>query len=320
MSVLVTGSIAIDQIMVFQDRFQNHILPHEIHTLNVSFLVPALEKRWGGTGANIAYNLRVLGIDPILLATVGSDFGSYAAWMDRHGLRRSWIRVLDDCFTSQCFITTDLDNNQITSFHPGAMERAHEARIEDVDEDYGVGIVAPNGKRAMMAYARVLKEKGVPCVMDPGQGLPMFEGGELLEMIEGAAIYVVNDYEWALTREKTGLDEDAIAERVGAIIYTRGGQGSVVRRGSGSAQVVVSQERTQIPVVRAEQVVDPTGCGDAYRAGILYAVLNGLPLETGARMGSLLGSIKVGQPGPQSIQTDLPSFRERYRREFGDSF
>jgi adenosine kinase len=320
MSVLVTGSIAIDQIMVFQDRFGNHILPHEIHTLNVSFLVPTLEKRWGGTGANIAYNLRVLGIDPILLATVGSDFGSYAAWMDRHGLRRNWIRILDDCFTSQCFITTDLDNNQITSFHPGAMERAHEARLEEVDEEYGVGIVAPSGKHAMLEYARGLKQKGVPCVVDPGQGLPMFEAGELLEMIEGAAIYVVNDYEWALTRQKTGLDEDAIAERLGAIIYTRGGEGSVVRRGSGNAQVTLSHERSEIPVVRAEQVVDPTGCGDAYRAGILYAVLKGLPLETGARMGSLLGSIKVAHAGPQSIEMDLPSFRERFRREFGDSF
>lgn len=320
MSVLVTGSVAIDQIMVFRDRFQNHILPHEIRSLNVSFLVPSLERRWGGTGANIAYNLRVLEIDPILLAAVGSDFGSYAAWMDRHGLRRNWIRVLDDCFTSQCFITTDLDDNQIISFHPGAMERAHEARLEDVDEEYGVGIVAPSGKRAMMEYARGLKQKGIPCVVDPGQQLPTFDAGELLEMIEGAAIYVVNDYEWALTKEKTGLGEDEIAERVGALIYTRGGRGSVVRRGAGDTQVVVNGKRSLIPVVRAEKVVDPTGCGDAYRAGILYAVLEGLPLETGARMGSLLGSIKVGHPGPQSIEMDLPSFRERYRREFGESF
>jgi adenosine kinase len=320
MSILVTGSIAIDQIMVFQDHFRNHILPQQIRTLNVSFFVPTLEKRFGGTGANIAYNLRILGIDPILLAAVGSDFGAYADWMDGHGLRRDWIRVFDDCFTAQCFITTDLDNNQINSFHPGAMDRAHEARLDDVDEDYAVGIVSPNGKRAMIEYARGLKRKGVPCVVDPGQGLPMFDAGELLDLIEGAAVYVVNDYEWALTREKTGLDEDAIAERVGAIIYTRGAEGSVVRRGSGNRQVAVSEERSEIPAVTAEKVVDPTGCGDAYRAGVLYALQTGLPLEIGARMGSLLGAIKVAQPGPQGIEMDLASFRERYRREFGDPF
>ena len=161
MSVLVTGSIAIDQIMVFPDKFQNHILPDKIHTLNVAFMVPELKRQWGGTGANIAYNLRRLGVDPILLGTVGHDFAAYAEWMDRQGIRRDRLRVLDDCFTAQCFITTDLENNQITSFHSGAMDRAHEARVDDVDEEIHVGIVAPNGKQAMVDHARSLKRRGL---------------------------------------------------------------------------------------------------------------------------------------------------------------
>ena len=203
MSVLVTGSIAIDQIMVFPDKFQNHILPDKIHTLNVAFMVPELKRQWGGTGANIAYNLRRLGVDPILLGTVGHDFAAYAEWMDRQGIRRDRLRVLDDCFTAQCFITTDLENNQITSFHSGAMDRAHEARVDDVDEEIRVGIVAPNGKQAMVDHARSLKRRGIACVVDPGQGLPMFDGPELVDLLEGASVYVVNDYEWAMTLDKT---------------------------------------------------------------------------------------------------------------------
>ena len=231
MPVLVTGSIAIDQIMVFPDRFRNHILPDKIHTLNVAFMVPELKRQWGGTGANIAYNLRRLGVDPILLGTVGHDFGAYADWMDRHGVRRDHIRVLEDCFTAQCFITTDIENNQITCFHPGAMDRAHEAPLDGVGEEIRVGIVAPNGKQAMIEHAAALKDRGLACVVDPGQGLPMFEGPELVRLLSGASVYVVNDYEWALTLEKTGLDEDAIAERVGALVVTRGEQGSWLRRG-----------------------------------------------------------------------------------------
>ena len=320
MSVLVTGSVAVDHIMVFEDRFKNHILPDKVHMLNVAFFVPSLEKRWGGTGANIAFNLRVLGEDPILLAAVGNDLGPYASWLDRHGIRRDWICCLDDVYTAQCFITTDLDNNQLTSFHPGAMERAHEAKLDDVAENYRVGIVAPNGKRAMMEYARGLKRRGVPCVLDPGQGLPMFDGAELEEMIEGAAVYVVNDYEWALTQQKTGMDEDAVAERVGALVVTRGAEGSLVRRGSRDAGVRLEADRSLIPVVEPERVVDPTGCGDAYRAGLLYAISHGLPLELGARMGSLLGSLKVAEPGPQSIRIGLDRFRERFENEFGERF
>jgi adenosine kinase len=311
MSILVTGSIAFDHIMVFEDRFKNHILPDKVHLLNVAFLVPTLDKRWGGTAANIAYNLRVLDVDPVLLGTVGRDFGAYAEWMDIHGIRRDWVRVLDDAYTAQAFITTDLDDNQITAFHPGAMDRAHEAPVSTVSEELTVGIVAPNGKRAMQEHARALKQRGVPCVVDPGQGLPMFSGDELLEMIEGAAVYVVNDYEWAMTLEKTGLGEGAIARRVGAVVVTRGEHGSRIHQG---------ERRQTVKAVKAERVVDPTGCGDAYRAGILYALLKGLPLERGARIGALLGALKVEKAGPQSIDPDFAAFCERYQRAFGEPF
>ena len=317
MPVLVTGSIAIDQIMVFPDRFQNHILPDKIHTLNVAFMVPELKRQWGGTGANIAYNLRRLGVDPILLATVGHDFGAYADWMDLHGVRRDWVHVLDDCFTAQCFITTDLDNNQITSFHSGAMDRAHEARLDAVSEEIRVGIVAPNGKQAMLENAAALKKRGIACVVDPGQGLPMFDGPELIGLLEGADVYVVNDYEWALTLEKTGLDEDAIAARVGAVVVTRGADGSRVRRGGREGAVRTEADSAKVPSIRPEQVVDPTGCGDAYRAGILYALLHDLPLEQGARIGSLMGSLKVARSGPQSIELSTEEIHSRFEREFG---
>ena len=315
MPVLVTGSIAIDQIMVFPDRFQNHILPDKIHTLNVAFMVPELKRQWGGTAANIAYNLRRLGVDPILLGTAGHDFDAYAAWLDQNGIRRDHVRVLDDCFTANCFITTDLDNNQITSFHSGAMDRAHEAPIDGVGEEIRVGIVAPNGKQAMVEHAKTLKERRIPCVIDPGQGLPMFDGPELVSLLDGATVYVVNDYEWAMTLEKTGLDEDGIAERVGAVIVTRGEEGSQVRRG-GIEGVSMERDHSEIPVVAAEAVVDPTGCGDAYRSGILYSLLKGLPLEQGARLGSLMGSLKVAHRGPQSVSADLPEVKARFEQAF----
>jgi len=221
--------------------------------------------------------------------------------------------------TAQAYITTDLDDNQITAFHPGAMERAHEAPVDTVNESYRVGIVAPNGKQAMIEHARTLKENGTPCVVDPGQGLPMFTGPALLSLIEGAAVYVVNDYEWALTLEKTGLSEDALAERVGAVVVTLGEKGSRLRRGGLADGPVLAEASCDIPCVRAEKVVDPTGCGDAFRAGILYALEAGLPLEHGARAGSLLGALKIARAGPQSIEMDPPGFRRRFEQEFGQA-
>jgi adenosine kinase len=321
MSILVTGSVAFDHIMVFEDQFKNHILPDKVHELNVSFLVPTLDKRWGGTAANIAYNLRILEEAPIVLATAGQDFGPYRKRFDECGIRTDGVRVFQDAMTAQAFITTDLDDNQITAFHPGAMERAHEAPIAalaDVDS-ISLGIVAPNGKQAMVDHARELKARGIPCVVDPGQGLPLFAGPELLTLLEGAVVYVVNHYEWALTLDKTGKDEAEIAERVGAVVVTRGDQGSLLLRG-GLGTVELEAERSEVPAVRAERVVDPTGCGDSYRAGLLHALHRGLPLEVGAKLGSLFGALKVALAGPQSIPLDPGLFRARYEREFGKGF
>jgi len=310
MSVLVTGSIAVDHIMVFPGRFAERILSDQVHVLNVSFHVPRLRKSWGGCAGNVAYHLRGLGADPILLGAVGRDFDGYAEWLDRHGIRRDRIRVLEDEYTAQAFITTDLDDNQITAFHSGAMDRAHEARLEDVDEPYRVAIVGPNGKKAMQEYARALKARDdVELVVDPGQGLGQFDRDELRELVDGASIYVVNDYEWSLTRERSGWSADEIAGRVGAVVVTRGPEGSRIRRGA---------ERVEIPAVRAETVVDPTGCGDAYRAGLLHARAQGLDLETSCRMGSVLGALKVAVEGPQGLAHDAPGFQQLRERFAGE--
>jgi adenosine kinase len=308
MSILVTGSIAVDHIMVFRDRFRNHILPDRIHALNVAFHVPELRKSFGGTGGNIAFTLRQLGEDPLLLGAVGRDFDDYARWLDRHGVRRDGIRVLDDEFTAQAFITTDLDDNQITAFHSGAMDRAHEARLDDVREPLSAAIVAPNGKRAMQEYARGLKRRGVPTLVDPGQGLPLYARDELVELLEGATVYVVNDYEWSLTLEKTGLDEEEVVKRVGTLVVTLGEHGSRIRSGP---------RRLEIPAVRARAVVDPTGCGDAYRAGFLHGLARGLALETCGRLGSLLGSLAVEREGTQCVELATGELAARFEREFG---
>jgi adenosine kinase len=240
--------------------------------------------------------------------------------MDNNGIRRDHLLVLKDQYTAAAFITTDAGNNQIVSFHPGAMDRAHEARISDVTEAFSVGIVSPNGKQAMIEYSRDLKNRGVHSVIDPGQGLPILDSEELLTALTGASVYIVNEYEWELTCQKTGLDEDAIAERVGILIVTRGEEGSLLRRGGHDAGLRMGSDRVEVSPVKATEVVDPTGCGDAYRAGLLYAIANDLTIETGARLGSLMGSIKVEKHGPQSIDLDLDAIRERFESEFGESF
>jgi adenosine kinase len=320
MSVLVTGSVAVDHIMVFEDHFRNHFVSDKLEKLNVAFHVPSMAKKYGGTGANIAYNLRRLGMDPILLATVGSDLGAYADWMDQSGVRRDHLKVIEDEYTAACFITTDQSNNQIISFHPGAMDRAHEAKISDVTEAFSVGIVSPNGRQAMIEYARDLKAAGVKTVVDPGQGLPILDREDLLTALDGAAIYIVNEYEWELTREKTGLDEDGIAERVGALIVTRGEEGSLLRRGGQDAGLRLESDRTEIAPIPATQEVDPTGCGDAYRAGLLYGVANGLSLEAATRLGTVMGSLKVARSGPQSIELDVDGIRNAYAEAYGERF
>jgi adenosine kinase len=297
--------------MVYRGRFRDVILPDKIRMLNVAFHVPELRKSYGGTAANIAFNLRLLGEDPIILATVGNDFAAYGEWLDRHGIRRDGIRVLEDEATAGAYIITDLDDNQIVGFHPGAMDRAHEAKLADLGEPFEIGIISPNGKQAMLETARALKELGVTTVIDPGQGLPLFDGEELVELLDGASVYAVNDYEWSVTLERTRLTEDEIARRVGIVVITRGERGSTLLRGG---------DRQEISAVAPGEVVDPTGCGDAYRAGFLFGMRRALPLETCARLGSLMGSLMVEKQGTQSLALDLDAFRARFERAFGASF
>ncbi len=311
MSILVSGSVALDHIMVFPDRFANHILPDQVHALNVSFNITSLDTHFGGVAANIAYHLRLLGADPLILAAVGSDFGPYAAWLDRHGIRRDGIVVFDDVRTPQGFVTTDREDCQIWAFYEGAMARAHEASVEAVPAPIELAIVSANGKRAMLEHARALKRRGVPTYIDPSHGLPMLSGPELLELIEGAAGYFVNDYEWKLTLEQTGVAESEIEARCGSVVITFGAEGSEIRIGG---------ESLRIPAAVPDRVVDPTGCGDAYRAGFLFAVANGKPLDVAGRLGSLLGSWQVEVEGAQALHYDLAAIRSRYSAVFGARF
>ncbi len=311
MSVLVTGSMAIDRIMVFPDRFKNHILPDKLHMLNVAFHVPELKQFFGGTAGNIAYGLRLLGDDPIILAAVGNDFDAYAAWLDESGLRRDGIRRFEDAYTAQAFITTDLDDNQIIAFHPGAMERSAEVGIELIPDAVEWAVVSSNDKAAMQQYAGELKGRGVRTLIDPSHQLPVFQGDELVEFIDGAELYVANDYEWALTLEQTGLSEDALIDRVGAAVITGGAEGSTIRRRG---------DRLEIPPVKAKEVIDPTGCGDAYRAGLLYALTRGWSFEVAGRIGSVMGALNIEQRGPQTLRVGIEDVRARYAEAFGDPF
>jgi len=311
MSILVSGSVALDHIMVFPDRFAHHILPEQVHALNVSFNITSLDTYYGGVAANIAYHLRHLDADPLILAAVGSDFGPYAEHLDKHGIRRDGIVVFDDVRTPQGFVTTDREDCQIWAFYEGAMARAHEARVEDVKEDVELAIVSANGKQAMLEHARALKKRGVPTYIDPSHGLPILSATELLELIDGAAGYFVNDYEWALTQEQTGKSEEDLAGRCESVIITRGGEGSEIRRGG---------ESIRIPPYRAQEVVDPTGCGDAYRAGFLYGLANGHALDVAGRLGSLLGGLQVEVQGAQTLTYDLATIRKRYTEAFGQGF
>jgi adenosine kinase len=311
MSILVSGSLALDHIMVFPDHFKEHILPEKLHVLNVSFNIESLETHFGGVAGNIAYHLRLLGEDPLILAAVGSDFGPYAEHLDRLGIRRSAIHTVDDLRTAQGFVTTDLDDNQIWAFYVGAMARAHEARVADVDEPLDLAIVSSDSREAMVEHARDLKRRDVPTYVDPSHALPILDKQELLDLIDGAAGYIVNDYEWSLTLEKTGCTGSEIAARCDAVITTLGERGSTIRQGD---------EVIDIPPVRAEALVDPTGCGDAYRAGLLLGRVRGLPYEVAGRMGSLLGACQVGVRGNQNLKLDLDTFRALYEREFGSGF
>jgi adenosine kinase len=311
MAVLCTGSVAIDHIMVYRGRFKDVLLPDRLHVLNVSFYVPELKRSFGGTAANIAFNLKQLGDEPIVLATVGaSDFADYAAWLARFGIRSDYIRRLDGETSAGAYIMTDLEDNQIAAFHAGAMGRAHEASIDAVAERYELAFVSPNGKRAMQEHARALKAAGKRVLMDPGQGLPLFERDELIELLDGAELLFANDYEWSLVLERTGLGEADVLRRVGAAVVTLGERGSrILERGSAAVEIAP---------MRARQLVDPTGCGDAYRAGFAHGLARGRSLASCARMGSVLGALLAERHGTQSLALAPGEFEGHYRREFGE--
>ena len=311
MSILVSGSLALDHIMLFPDRFKDHILPDKLHILNVSFNIESLDTHFGGVAGNIAFLLRRLGADPLILATVGNDFGAYAEWLERHGIRLDAIRVLSDVRTAQAFVTTDLDDNQIWAFYEGAMARAHEATVADLERGVSLAIVSADGKQAMLDHARELKQRGVPTYVDPSHGLPMLDGPELVGMIAGCAAYVVNDYEWSLTLEKTGLTEEQLGDLCETVVITKGELGSEIREGTDSID---------IPAASIAKIVDPTGCGDAYRAGLLFGRSEGYGWDVAGRMGSLFGALQVQTQGAQNLTVDLDAFRSRYESEFGAPF
>jgi adenosine kinase len=307
MSILICGSIAYDTIMVFRDRFRNHILPDQLHILNVAFLVPDLRREFGGCAGNIAYSLNMLEGDPLIMATVGDDYAPYAERLEKLGISQKHIRKVPGSFTAQAFITTDLDDNQITAFHPGAMNHSHENRVPDAAKA-ALGIVAPDGREGMLQHAREFHECGIPFIFDPGQGLPMFGGEELLQFVRLADYVTVNDYEAQMLQERTGKTVDELAKLVKAFVVTMGARGSLVHTGG---------KAIEIPCVEAEEIVDPTGCGDAFRAGLLYGIASGMDWETTGRLASLLGSLKIARRGGQNHVCTRDEIAQRYRSSFG---
>ena len=309
MTILVCGSMAYDTIMVFQDRFKNHILPDQIHILNVSFTVPSLRRDFGGCAGNIAYSLRLLGEFPAIMATVGRDFDEYSKRLASLGLTERHVRRLDDQFTAQAFITTDLDDNQITAFHPGAMLLSHLNRVEDATEAR-FGIVSPDGRDGMLTHSRGFAAMKVPYLFDPGQGLPNFSGDDLMEMIRPARGLTLNDYEARIVETRTGKGPMELAQVCGAVVVTRGPDGSTVYTGG---------QQIEIPAVRPDAVIDPTGCGDAYRAGLLYGLSRDWDWAKSAKLASLLGAIKIAHRGGQNHRPARAAIAQRFRETFGET-
>ncbi|MEW6465901.1 MAG: carbohydrate kinase family protein [Pseudomonadota bacterium] len=292
MAALICGSLAFDTIMRFEGRFGEHILPDQLHILNVSFLVPALRRDFGGCAGNIAYALKQLGGEPLPLAALGNDGDEYLQRMRDLGIATDHVHARGDTYTAQAMIMTDCDNNQITAFHPGAMMFAHELPVPQ-REDIRLAIVAPDGREAMIAHAQQLRERGVPFVFDPGQGLPMFGGAELARFIKQATWVTVNDYEGKMLCERTGWTLAEISRRVEALVVTLGAQG---------CEIWIDGQRSHVDAVVPDAIVDPTGCGDAWRGALLYGLERGWSLEACARLGNRLGAIKIAQRGPQNYQ------------------
>jgi len=307
MKALICGSLAYDTIMVFQDQFKNHILPDKVHILNVSFLVPRMRKEFGGCAGNISYNLKLLDGHPVPMGTVGQDFGPYREHFTKCGIDLSQVKLLDDLYTAQAFITTDLDDNQITAFHPGAMMRSYENHVRDVP-DVKFGIVGPDGREAMMQHAAEFAQGNIPFIFDPGQAMPLFNGAELRAFIEQAQYVTVNDYESNLLQQRTEWDENQIKERVKAYVVTRGPKGS---------EINTTKETLHIPPAHERRVSDPTGCGDAYRAGLIFSIMRGMDWPTVGRVASLMGALKVEHPGTQNQRFTFAEFADQFRQQFG---
>ena len=310
MSALICGSLAYDTIMVFPDQFKQHILPDKVHILNVAFLVPEMRREFGGVAGNIAYNLKLLGGDPYPMATVGDDFGPYQRHLDRLGISTRYVRHMEGEYTPQAFITTDIDDNQITAFHPGAMQHSYLNRVQDT-EGMRIGIVAPDSKAAMIQHSRDFVEAGIPHIFDPGQAMTLFNGEELAQFIREAKYVVLNSYEFQLLTERTRMSGAEIAEQVEAMIVTHGAEGAVLR---------TRDDRTQIEAVEPDDVQDPTGCGDAFRAGLIHGILNDLDLVTCCRIGSVMGSIKVARQGTQNHAPTLDEIQQRFFAAYGYRF
>jgi len=293
--------------MVFKDQFKKHILPEQIHILNVAFLVPEMRREYGGCAGNIAYNLQMLGGKPLIMATVGDDFATYAARLENLGLQQAHVRHVPDSFTGQAFITTDLDDNQITAFHPGAMGQSHLNSVS-MAKEVDLGIVSPDGRDGMIQHAQEFADLDIPFVFDPGQGMPMFSGPELLNFVEQATYVTVNDYEARMLQDKTGMKLEEIAQRVKALIVTLGGDGSLI---------YADGRQIAIPTPKPQAIVDPTGCGDAYRAGLLYGIQKGWDWETTGRLASLMGALKIAYRGGQNHKFSRAELSGFYEKHFG---
>ena len=308
MKTLITGSLAFDTIMVFEDQFKNHILPEQTHILNVSFLVPSMQRFLGGCAGNMAYTLKLLGGDPQIMATVGEDFAPYADWLKVCDLSDQYVRVVPDTFTAQAFITTDIDNNQINAFHPGAMNFAHQNKVSDA-QGIELGIIGPDGRDAMIQHAAQFAEAGIPFFFDPGQGLPMFDGADLMTFLDHATYAIFNDYESAMLLKKTGLSLEEVASKVATLIVTRGASGS---------EIYHNGEVTHVASAPISGAVDPTGCGDAYRAGVMFGLSKAYDWKTCGQLGALCGAIKIEHSGTQKHSFTYEEFAQRYQTAFGE--
>jgi len=293
---------------VFRDRFARHILPEQVHLLSVSFQIGEMRREWGGCAGNIAYNLQGLGGAPVVMATLGDDGAPYRDRMTKLHIAQDGVRTVAGSFTAQAFIITDLDDNQITAFHPGAMNSSHENNVGDV-AGIALGIVAPDGRDGMRSHVEQFANANIPFIFDPGQGLPLFSGPELLEMVDASTFVAVNDYEGRLLAERTGESLDGLARRVDAVIETLGGEGSRIRIGG---------RVLEIPAVPPSALIDPTGCGDAYRAGLLYGIAHGLPWEKTGRLAALMGAHKIASRGGQNHTVEREAIARDYYQAFGE--